>query len=453
MTNNQTIIEAFIPPILGRAVGLIKNGFNTEKTENSNKNETKSIKPTKHKGQLKNDLNQPIKRKRKFKVDVDKLNMPIGRSISESANKSKSKALRPIIRLDNLNSKDPFGIKKNSLNIKNEDERCNQEIELTNLPIRVRSPNYHNGNYPPSSDCIYNLTSPEMPYNSQIKLNIISLELEDSKKCEHDYLEILNTSIRFCGDLKNKVFYLNQSNAILNFKSDIITELKGFEIEISIENEYCKSLIKLNEYERDITSPNYPNNYPDSVDCWTLIDGENLQLEYSAKNPSYDNDLSIEFTFLELKMEPDILCNIDFVELFEVNLDNLEPRSSLGRFCEFGKYVRVVGDKTSKGNQLVTMGYQVHSRHPYLYVHFKTDKLINSIGFKAKIEVKERQIASKKNQTCDFRADDADKKILSPNFPKPYQSNLDCSILIEAPNDQLIQLNFDRFILEPGKFE
>lgn len=358
--------------------------------------------------------------------------------------------IRPIVKLDNLNSKDPFGIqRKGSLSGAAEEEHCNQQIELTTLPIRITSPNYSAGNYPSNSNCIYNLTSPEAPYEEQIKLNIISLELEDSKKCEHDYLTIVNTSVRFCGDLKNKVFYLNQSNAVLDFRSDLVTELKGFEIEVSVENAFCKSLIKLDEYEQQITSPNFPNNYPDSIDCWTLINGEKLQLDYAARNPGYDDELSIAFTFEELSMEPDPLCNIDYVELFELNLQTLEPQLSLGRFCEYGKYVRIVGDKKNKKNQLITMGNQVHTRNPYLYLHFKSDKLINARGFKARIEVKEK-LANKLNHTCEWKADNRNHKIISPSFPHPYPSNFDCSILIEAPDDQQIQLTFERFILEPG---
>ena len=385
-------------------------------------------------------------------MDTDQLNTPGSSQSNKSATKSKGRLMRPIIKLDNLDSKDPFGLKKGSFsNLSDEEEHCYQLIELTTLPIKITSPNYRKGTYPSDSNCIYNLTSAETPYKEQIKLNIIQLELEDSKKCERDYLQIQNGSVRFCGELKNKVFYLNQSSAVLNFRSDLITEFKGFEIEVSIENDYCKSLIVLNEYEEFVTSPNFPNNYLDSMDCWTLIDGEKLQLEYGAKHPGYDDDLSIAFTFLVLSMEPDSLCSIDYVELFEVDQASLEPRASLGRFCEYGKYVRIVGDKKNKKNQLVTMGTQVNARNPYLYLHFKTDKLINSRGFKAKIEVKEKT-ANKLNHTCDWQADDQNRKLISPLFPMPYPSNIDCSVLIEAPaDDQFVLLTFERFILEPGK--
>ena len=399
---------------------------------------------------------KPIERKRKFKIDTNELNQPsssLGRTLQskKSSSRPNSRSFRPVIKLDNLNSKDPFGLKKGNLaNLRmNEEEHCYQQIELSTLPIKILSPNYGKGSYASNTNCIYNLTSAETPYNLQIKLNIINLDLEDSKTCERDYLAIQNGT-RFCGDLKNKIFYLNQSSAILSFKSDLVTENDGFEIELSIESPYCKSLITLNEFEQELTSPNWPNNYPDSMDCWTLINGENLQLEFNAKNPGYDDDLSIAFTFTDLSMEPDSLCNIDYVELFEVNQDDLEPRASLGRFCDYGKYIRIVGDKKNKKNQLVTMGNQVHTRNAYLYLHFKTDKLINSRGFKAKIEMKEK-LTNKLNHTCDWKADSVSKKVISPLFPQPYPSNIDCSVLLEAPDDQFVLLTFERFILEPGK--
>lgn len=450
LTDNRTFIESILPPIVGRAYGLIVGSKNKTDLQIQNSNSTKRIKLAQ------NDMNnlEPIKRKRKFKIDTDKLNTPnLGRSFQAKKTKtSNARKIRPTIRLDELNSKDPFGFKKNGFGSEEQEDHCYQLIELTTLPIRIVSPNYHKGNYPPNSNCIYNLTSAETTYEQQIKLNIINLDLEDSKKCEHDYLQILNSSIRFCGELKNKVFYLNQSSAILNFRSDITTEFKGFDIELSVESNNCKSLITLDHYEHIITSPNYPNNYPDSMNCWTLINGENLQLEHNAQNPGYDDQLSISFKFIELDMEPDSLCNIDYVELFEVNED-LEPRASLGRFCEYGKYVRIVGDKANKKNQLITMGNQIQTRNPYLYLHFKTDKLINSRGFKAKIEIKEK-VSNKLNHTCDWHADSINKKIISPLFPHPYPSNIDCSVLIEAPkNDQFILLTFERFILEPGNYE
>lgn len=499
LTDNQTLIDSVLPPIFGRAVGLIfkkpneddnsedekanDDHLKDEKSDDISKENPKdySSKDDNPKGE--NSKNEhptsttkrpartvrprakslpknnyanvaPIKRKRKFKVDIDQLNTQnTARSASnKSAPKSKGRMMRPIIKLDNLDSKDPFGLKKSSFaNPADEEAHCYQQIELVTLPIRITSPNYRNGNYPSETNCIYNLTSAETSYKEQIKLNIISLELEDSKKCEHDFLQIQNSSIRFCGELKNKVFYLNQSSAVLNFRSDLITEYRGFEIEVSIENDFCKSRVPLIEHEQLITSPNFPNNYPDSMDCWTLIDGEKLQLEYGAKNQGYDDDLSVSFTFLELAMEPDSLCSIDYVELFEVDLTSMEPRASLGRFCEYGKYVRIVGDTKIKKNQLVTMGTQVHTRTPYLYMHFKSDKLINSRGFKAQIEVKEKA-ANKLNHTCDWQADGQNKKLISPSFPLPYPSNIDCSVLIEAPtDDQFVLLTFERFILEPGK--
>lgn len=456
---------------MGRAVGLIFKKSKKEDSEDDNskidnlKNDlnstaTKLPAPPIHRPRSKNlpknnHANvKPIQRKRKFKVDIDQLNTPnMARSANKIAARPKGRMMRPIIKLDNLDSKDPFGLKKGSFASPSDEEaHCYQLIELTTLPIKITSPNYRNGNYPSETNCIYNLTSPETPYKEQIKLNIINLELEDSKKCEHDFLQIQNSSVRFCGELKNKVFYLNQSSAVLNFRSDLITEFRGFEFEVSIENDFCKSLISLSEHEQFLTSPNFPNNYPDAMDCWTLIDGEKLQLEYGARNPArYDDDLSVSFTFLELAMEPDSLCSIDYVELFEVDLASMEPRASLGRFCEFGKYVRIVGDKKNKKNQLVTMGTQVHARSPYLYLHFKTDKLINSRGFKAKIEVKEKA-TNKRNHTCDWQADGQNKKLISPSFPLQYPSNIDCSVLIEAPaDDQFVLLTFERFILEPGK--
>ncbi len=98
----------------------------------------------------------------------------------------------------------------------------------------------------------------------------------------------------------------------------------------------CGGSLSINDPQvvGNLSSPNYPANYPVNVECvWTL------------NVPTGD---TIEFVFVDFDIEAHSSCNWDYVELLD---GGSVSSSSLGKFC--GSSLPRIRRYVSAGNQLV----------------------------------------------------------------------------------------------------
>ncbi|RWS30669.1 Coagulation factor X-like protein [Leptotrombidium deliense] len=329
----------------------------------------------------------------------------------------------------------------------NETLTCGGSIILTSLPHIIRSPGWTEGRkYPPNSDCTWKVTTSfPQAKDAIIKVKIKRLEIEDQVGCPYDFLDIKGHR-RLCGFIEDKEVIVNNSKLIIVFKSDSNYEDRGFEIELVTELPGCLSEIRL-ENRGEITSPQYPNNYPDSMDCWTLLNGQ-------------DFNGSIILTFEMLNLEPDEQCAYDFLEIFEVNSISGKAEKSLGKFCDKqgdttdGKqsfsdsssdYVPDPRLGSSNGR---TSNLVIRSTGPQLLLHFHSDQLLNFKGYKSTYML-DTSLQRSSGDNCNWGFDRQKQTITSPNYPDKYPPNKDCSTELIAPDsDSKIAIIFDTFQME-----
>ncbi|KAG1664200.1 Cubilin [Nymphon striatum] len=150
---------------------------------------------------------------------------------------------------------------------------CNMTIN-ENL-AEVKSPNFPS-NYPDNSMCYYtvNRLNEDICY---LEVSFLDFDLESSNDCEQDYVEIYGDKL--CGKMP--------ANRIMRPST-------GFE-------EPCDREYRSISF--NISSPNYPKNYPSETECSYRISKAN-------------NDIcSIDITVEEFNVGPNNECKTDYLEI------------------------------------------------------------------------------------------------------------------------------------------
>ncbi|XP_069815839.1 cubilin [Dendropsophus ebraccatus] len=192
------------------------------------------------------------------------------------------------------------------------------------------------------------------------------------------------------------------------FHSDSYGAGQGFQLSWSING--CGD--DLSGPNGTFTSPGYPMKYPNGRECiWHI---------------STSPGSSIHITILDFDIEYHETCNYDVLEVYggpEVS----SPR--LAQLCA----------PRTPGNPL-----QVSSTGNAVTVRFKTDKHVNGKGFSAAW----REVPG----GCGGVFQAPSGEIHSPNYPRPYDDNTECSWLITVDPTHRVFLNFTDFELESSFF-
>ncbi|KAJ7371404.1 hypothetical protein OS493_025866 [Desmophyllum pertusum] len=180
-------------------------------------------------------------------------------------------------------------------------------------------------------------------------------------------------------------------------------------------------------YKTTITSPNYPFNYDNNLECAWLIE--------------VDSDISfhgyiVKVTFNDFKLElSDPPCTNDVLKFY----DGMSSLSGLlGGYCDT-HHPEVI-----------------YSTRQYLYVKFHTDAYyydLTNKGFSFSFSaVKQEEAAG----IC--RSTDGSNKVrsligtsgtfFSPNYPVPYPNDVRCIWTISVPAGKRVKLTFEDFDLD-----
>ncbi|XP_071233652.1 neuropilin-1a-like isoform X1 [Salvelinus alpinus] len=158
-----------------------------------------------------------------------------------------------------------------------------------------------------------------------------------------------------------------------------------------------------------LTSPGYPNSYPPSQQCTSVISapdpGQKILINF---NPHFDLE--------------DRDCKYDYVEVFN---GGDEQAPTLGKFC--GKIAP---------SPIISSGSQ-------LLIKFVSDYESPGAGFSVRYEV------FKTGPECSRNFTSSKGVIKTPGFPDKYPNNLDCTFMIIAPKMSEIVVDFDTFDMEP----
>uniref|UniRef100_H2YCE1 CUB domain-containing protein n=1 Tax=Ciona savignyi TaxID=51511 RepID=H2YCE1_CIOSA len=152
---------------------------------------------------------------------------------------------------------------------------CGQALTATNLPQYFTSTNYPQ-NYPNNENCSWTIGA---GVGQQVELTIITLTTESC--C--DYVQVFdgnNSLARLKGSASNQIYSSTSGQLRVVFFSDRSVTRAGFRASYKIES--CGFNRTATVSPQYITSPDFPSNYPNNVDCeWNLLGVGGKQVELS----------------------------------------------------------------------------------------------------------------------------------------------------------------------------
>ncbi|XP_035694220.1 tolloid-like protein 2 [Branchiostoma floridae] len=198
-------------------------------------------------------------------------------------------------------------------------QRCGNILHQHNGT--VTSPNYPDA-YGPNEDCVWTIPS----RGGSITVTFKDFELQEGTSgflglfggsCDYDYVEVVigdRTQGTYCGTSGPGTITANNDIQI-RFVSDATTNAKGFKFQFKVDhggNTPCGA--HLDDNFGTVTSPNYPENYPNNKFCtWTIARSQ----------------YPVTVMFTDFQLEDGSFfggCSYDNVQIFD-------GTTSLGKFC------------------------------------------------------------------------------------------------------------------------
>ncbi|XP_032350243.1 CUB domain-containing protein 2 isoform X2 [Camelus ferus] len=259
--------------------------------------------------------------------------------------------------------------------------------------------------YPYNTECSWLIVVAE---GSSVLLTFHAFDLEYHDTCGFDFLEIYNGASgdqgnllgRFCGQVLPPPFTSSWHVMSVVFHSDKHVASRGFSA--GYQKDVCGGV--LTGLSGVLTSPEYPNNYPNNVECRWVI---------RAAGPA-----TIKLVFVDFQVEGSEQCMYDYVAV----LGGPGPAHE-HHYCG-----------SARPPTLVSLGHE-------LQVVFKSDFNIGGRGFKAYYfsgECQEVYTAMRGNFS-------------SPQYPSSYPNNIRCHWTIRLPPGYRVKLFFlDLELEEPN---
>ncbi|VDM95100.1 unnamed protein product, partial [Onchocerca ochengi] len=144
---------------------------------------------------------------------------------------------------------------------------------------KIQSPNYPSP-YNDNANCRWVI---EGPINSRIHITFDAFETEEYE----DFVTILdggpaeNSSVVMAilsGSKKPETLISSTNIMVVRFSSDAQIQARGFEASWRAASVSCGGVLKAQPYGQTFTSPDYPKNYPNGIECVWKIDAHPGQL-------------------------------------------------------------------------------------------------------------------------------------------------------------------------------
>ncbi|XP_049473083.1 CUB domain-containing protein 2 [Panthera uncia] len=250
--------------------------------------------------------------------------------------------------------------------------------------------------YPYNTECSWLIVVAE---GSSVLLTFHAFDLEYHDACGFDYLEVYNGASgdkgnllgRFCGRVPPPPFTSSWHVMSIVFHSDKHVASRGFSA--GYQKDVCGGV--LTGLSGVLTSPEYPDSYPNNVECRWVI---------RAAGPA-----TVKLVFADFQMEGNEECTYDYV----VVLGGPGPAHG-HHYCG-----------STRPPTLVSLGHE-------LQVVFKSDFNIGGRGFKAYYfsgECQEVYTAVRGNFS-------------SPQYPSSYPNNIHCHWTIRLPPGYRVKVFF-----------
>uniref|UniRef100_A0A8C4TJD6 CUB domain-containing protein n=1 Tax=Erpetoichthys calabaricus TaxID=27687 RepID=A0A8C4TJD6_ERPCA len=299
---------------------------------------------------------------------------------------------------------------------------------------QIRSP-YHPNPYPHSKTCEWVIT--QSP-GQVVTFSFESFDIEGSSTCSFDYVELRDgTSVsspligKYCGTQMPPAAQSTQRSMYVRFVTDSSVSNHGFTAQYAAIMEQT-----FTNPTGQLTSPNYPNNYPVYRECiYRIIVSVNRQ---------------IMLNFTDFALEPTYpSCLYDYVEIRDGGYET-SPLTS--RYCG------------------TTTPPIIMSHSNRLWIKFRSDMTSTYRGFMAHWDgtLTERCTDTPSTARCSCRSLEvicgclspfsqsccggtlttSSGSFTSPNYPLPYHPNSECYWILQASGGSQEELRFEVFHLE-----
>uniref|UniRef100_A0A8C4TF09 CUB domain-containing protein n=1 Tax=Erpetoichthys calabaricus TaxID=27687 RepID=A0A8C4TF09_ERPCA len=297
---------------------------------------------------------------------------------------------------------------------------------------QIRSP-YHPNPYPHSKTCEWVIT--QSP-GQVVTFSFESFDIEGSSTCSFDYVEVKDgTSVsspligKYCGTQMPPAAQSTQRSMYVRFVTDSSVSNHGFTAQYAAIMEQT-----FTNPTGQLTSPNYPNNYPVYRECiYRIIVSVNRQ---------------IMLNFTDFALEPTYpSCLYDYVEIRDGGYET-SPLTS--RYCG------------------TTTPPIIMSHSNRLWIKFRSDMTSTYRGFMAhwdgnrsaggnprrhgeNMQTPRREDPGSEPRSpncCGGTLTTSSGSFTSPNYPLPYHPNSECYWILQASGGSQEELRFEVFHLE-----
>ncbi|XP_071062991.1 LOW QUALITY PROTEIN: cubilin [Pseudochaenichthys georgianus] len=257
-------------------------------------------------------------------------------------------------------------------------------------------------------DCMWTI---EMPPNTVVNLTFESFDLEDSSNCRYDYLNVFDGDNNnfplvgtFCGSFIPASFVSSGNFLTVHFVTDNSVNKRGFNATYRSVPMLCGGTLNATTAVQTLTSPHYPNAYPPFTSCRWILDA-----------PAQE---SVKLSFQTFVLQPSQSCSTNYLEMKDW------PVGDYGQSHKFCAADAHPPDFYSYGRTVL--------------VQFKSDAFMarNGVSFTY-------QIAG-----CSRTYEQPYGYLKSPGWPNVYPHNVDCTIILKAPQNSSISFFFNNLDLE-----
>ncbi|XP_042541866.1 cubilin [Dipodomys spectabilis] len=269
----------------------------------------------------------------------------------------------------------------------------------------VTSPNYP-GTYSNSSHCAWLL---EAPPGHTITLTFRDIDIENHVTCSWDSVTVRNGGLptspiigRYCGTSNPRTIHSGSNQLLVLFNSDYSVSGGGFYATWNSQTLGCGGIFHSDS--GTIQSPHWPQNFPPNSQCsWTAITHESEHLEIH-----FDRNFRIP--------SADAQCQNSFVKVWSGTEETND--TLLATICgDVAPSPIVLPENTFtavfQSQEMPAQGFSA------FFFSRCGRNFTNSMGY-----------------------------ILSPNFPKQYDNNMNCTYIIETDAQSVVSLTFVNFRLE-----
>ena len=312
--------------------------------------------------------------------------------------------------------------------VPNNDDQCVNEVYVNaSNTTYLTSPNYPR-NYPDNYNCDWVIRSDPL---TRIQITVMRLSMESSRVCRYDALSVFdgmygtqrwNLTDKLCRRSQQSRVYTSSGNYMkLNFKTDRSISRGGWRIKVKA---ICGGYIY--DSAGTITSPNYPENYGDNLDCTWRIQtrrGRTFSFYFDALNVTSANTDTCDGDYLMLRNGVS-----DTSPLMLIHPGQSQSQQN-GRLC----------------------GSQRPARHNstsnVMSLRFHSDGSGSASGFKFHFRQTEHGCGGHVRLTETM----PEIEVSSPNHPNMPPAHSECIWNIMAPPEHRIQADFvERFDIRPS---